>query len=180
MITINLTDISLVANVINQISDALQSKEFKNFILKKCRQELDDIIKSKLTDVEYEIAKTYPSANKTRVGDDYIELYNDSMVDISDLSDKVAMNYVDGLSMAKLVEYGTGIVGQQSEASKYAEDWAYDVNNHGYKGWFYEKDGIIYWSRGMEGKLIYHTLELRIQDKINDWVEEYIEKKTRK
>ena len=174
MITINLTDISQVSKIANEINDALLKKEFKEFLLKKCQNELDDIIKSKLNDVEYEIAEKYPSGNKTEIGDDYIELYNDSMVDLSDLSEKTAMNYANGLSMAKLVEYGTGIVGQQSEAAKFAEDWEYDVNNHGNKGWYYERDGMVYWSRGMEGKLIYNTLQTRVEDKIGSWVEEYL------
>ena len=174
---VNLENYSEVAKVIQEINDSLQSEEFKHFLLEKCKQELDAIIRQKLVDVESDIMQIYPDGNSTKIGSDYIELFNNSMVDLSNLGEKALQNYTSGLSMAKLVEFGTGVVGAASEASSYAEDWEYDVNSHGNKGWYYQKDGMIYWSRGMEGKLIYHTLQLKIEEKISGWIEEYLQDK---
>lgn len=53
------------------------------------------------------------------------------------------------------VEFGTGLVGQQSphpEASQ--SGWVYDVNNHGEVGWIYfnERDGKYHWTTGMPSR----------------------------
>lgn len=181
MITINLNKNTNLYALTDKLNEMLTSESFLKFIRDKSKQELDEITKLKLHDVEYEIASTYPASNKTKIGKDYIDLYNDSMVDLSEVSEKTLANYPDGLSMAKLVEYGTGVIGERSKASQYAgeDNWAYDINNHGDRGWYYQKDGMIYWSRGMEGKLIYHELKNRIEEKINGWIEEYLQKNLR-
>ena len=105
-----------------------------------------------------------------------IILFNNTKADLSHLSENTRANYPDGFSIAKAVEYGTGIVGRDSQGSTQATDWAYDVNNHGEKGWFYEKNGKIYWTKGMEGKLIYYKTKQEIEKNIEKWIAEYIDK----
>lgn len=52
---------------------------------------------------------------------------------------------------AAFVEYGTGVVGKtvQSLAIDKPSNWQYDVNNHGWDGWYYLDKGQKRWTRGM-------------------------------
>ena len=59
------------------------------------------------------------------------------------------------------VEYGTGIVGASEPHPEAAEQWAYDVNGHGIKGWVYksDKDGKFHWTMGYISRpFMYNTL----------------------
>lgn len=48
------------------------------------------------------------------------------------------LSIVIGSDYASFVEYGTGIVGQNSPHPKALKiGWIYDVNGHGYSGWWY-------------------------------------------
>lgn len=50
---------------------------------------------------------------------------------------------------AKYVEFGTGIVGSNNPHPQLPNNWKYDVNSHGEKGWVYTaKDGKQYWTKG--------------------------------
>lgn len=86
------------------------------------------------------------------------------------------LSIVIGSDYASFIEYGTGVVGQNSphpNASKVG--WIYDVNGHGYSGWWYPTteealskypnsprriiDGQLYgFTRGQESKpFVYKT-----------------------
>lgn len=57
---------------------------------------------------------------------------------------------------ALYVEYGTGIVGSESPHPNPIS--AYDINNHGEKGWIYPKNGGFYWTKGQPAKpFMYET-----------------------
>jgi hypothetical protein len=59
------------------------------------------------------------------------------------------------------VEFGTGIVGADSPHPN-AENWRYDVNSHGEKGWFYfdNKQNRIRWTKGQTANaFVYQTAE---------------------
>lgn len=173
---VDISQTSKVSELMKSLYVDLTSKEFKQFIEKKCKKLLDDITREKISSITEEEVGKYYSANKSEITANGIKLYNDSMVDLSNLSEETLANYANGLSLAKIVEFGTGIVGANSEGAQYASDWAYDVNGHGDKGWFYEKNGMIHWSNGIEGRLVFHTLQLKIKENINSWINEYISK----
>ena len=86
-------------------------------------------------------------------------------------------NYPAQLSLAKIVEYGIGYTGMRTDQTE-VEDWEYDVNNHGYRGWYYEdSNGQIHWTNGFEGRLIFLNLKKAILNNIEKWINEYIEMK---
>jgi len=54
---------------------------------------------------------------------------------------------------AKYIEFGFGIVGSQNpHPDTSIIGWKYDINEHGQSGWFYEKDGKWFWSKGQASK----------------------------
>jgi len=61
---------------------------------------------------------------------------------------------------AAFVEFGTGVVGADSPHP--TKPWAYDINNHGDKGWVYfdETAGQFRWTAGMPSRpFMYNTLQ---------------------
>lgn len=60
------------------------------------------------------------------------------------------------------VEMGTGIRGQQEpNPNNYYPGWSYDVNEHGEAGWFYIKDGVKHWTKGMPSRpFLYDTAQM--------------------
>ena len=61
----------------------------------------------KLRTEDYET--DYRENNNYETTKDQVRIYNDSMVDLSNLSPETLANYPQGLSLAKLIEFGTGI-----------------------------------------------------------------------
>ena len=55
-----------------------------------------------------------------------------------------------GCDHAAYVEFGTGVVGQQSPHP--TMPWAYDVNGHGEAGWHYYDEGRMRWTKGMPSR----------------------------
>lgn len=160
------------------------SKELSNFIAKKCESELNRLCQEKLNNFngEEDIKGDYVSAMHTEIKPDYIYLYNDSEIDIASKNLQNPSNYEAKLSLAEIVEYGIGYTGQlRTELPEEGSDWVYDVNNHGYKGWYYkDEQGNIHWTNGYEGKLIFYNLKLVVMDNIQDWIVEYLDKYIKK
>lgn len=56
---------------------------------------------------------------------------------------------------AAYVEFGTGIVGENSPHPNAGKRWDYDVNQHGESGWVYQDAaGDYYWTQGQPAKPI--------------------------
>ena len=77
-------------------------------------------------------------------------------------------------------EYGTGIIGASnphlSEALK-KNDWEYDMNNHGEKGWKYPKgDGTYGWTKGIPARKKFYQSCKRVEENFEKIANEEFEK----
>lgn len=161
-------DLAKISNVSNKDLMEFLGDKFMRSLYKNTNESL-----STIDDLEI---SEYAKNHQIKIGKHYITLYNNTKADLSELSPEVAKNYPDGFSIAKAVEYGTGIVGAASEASSQAEDWEYDINNHGEQGWFYVKNGKLYWTKGFEGRLIYYKTAEDIMEVLPAWLKNYVDK----
>lgn len=169
--------------VLLRISKALESKELKDFLANKILITLNNICEMNFP-IENEnpnIKEKYMSGigYEIKYEDDCIIVYNDSVINIEEKNMKptTKARYPAQLSLAKIVEYGIGIVGSQSMYANLAEDWEYDVRNHGSNGWFYKDDnGNIVWTDGFRGRFIFYKLVENVKEFASQWIEEYIEK----
>lgn len=170
-----------LSDMLKKLSDSFGSKEMMSYLGDKCERTLYKITHENLTTVDDIEVSEYARNHQKEIQGNKITLSNGTMADLSNLSPETLANYPNGFSIAKAVEYGTSIVGASSEASGIAakNGWEYDVNQHGDKGWIYEKDGKLYWSRGFEGRLIYYKTANKIGDDVGKWISDYIEKKTK-
>lgn len=174
---------------LNKIKSAMLGDDFIEYIGKLAYRELEEqTVKSLNTDLEDEYIHTYRSNHTMKI--DYneksITLSNETMVDLSslNLSEETRANYPNGLSLAKIVEFGTGPAGAESEASSQAEDWQYNVNQsehikkYGSDKWAYvNQEGQVVWTRGVEGSLIFYKTKQAVEQKIESWVSEYLDRK---
>lgn len=162
------------------LQTAFKSEDFMEFIANKALQTLHQVTREKLNmDEEMEFYHRYRYNHKLKVNKDEIILFNQTTIPVGEINPDIAMNYPNGFDLAKAVEYGTGIIGASSSGAEYAGNngWQYDVNGHGNKGWFYvDSNGELFWTKGMAGRLIYLTTKQRIEQNINSWVNEYVEK----
>lgn len=189
-VELNEQNLNKLINKYNEISSTLNSSEFKEFLLDKCRVKRDEILeKSDVNNIEYPIwgngdsanqekAELYAASHKTSIDGNVITLYNDAFMDNTDLThffneENRDANY-DGFSIAELVEFGAGIVGASSSKNT-GEEWSYGSA----KGWVFkgDSDDDKVFTRGSEGKYIYYTLAKEIEDNIENWVSEYLDKK---
>lgn len=96
-------------------------------------------------------------------------------VESGGLADSISWEYdqstntgriVIGSDYAIFVEYGTGIVGENSPHPEPAPGWSYDVNGHGEKGWSYfdAKQNRYRWTKGEPAHaFVYRTREFMRQ-----------------
>lgn len=96
------------------LKQALESPDFMEFLAGKCIMELNWISNQKLggikeDDVTYLEVDKYRSNHKVQIEKDSVIISNDTMADLSHLSDKTMNNYPNGISIAKLIEFGMGI-----------------------------------------------------------------------
>ena len=174
-------------NYFEKIRKLLTGKRIYNYIAKKCMEELNQITLERLssTDTKKDVNESYyASRHQYRIEGDTIYIFNDSTIDIAskNMSETTKAKYPAQLSLAKIVEYGIGYTGANftvvPEGSELpSDDWKYDVNNHGYRGWYYtDENGEVVWTNGYEGKLIFHELVIRIKKNASTWIKDYIEK----
>ena len=107
---INIFDLNQVKDLeknFSKLEDGLNSEDFMVFLADKCMVELNKIIDKELRTEEYETE--YRDNNKYETTKNQIRISNDSMVDLSHLSPETLLNYPEGLSLAKIIEFGTGI-----------------------------------------------------------------------
>lgn len=152
------------------LKKALQSEQFMIFIADKCMKELNNIIDTNLRTENY--TTDYRSNNNYETTKDQVRIFNDSMVDLSEVSEKTLQNYPEGLSLAKLIEFGTGIPGTDSDEFEWKTEFNPDRDYN--KGWVYERDGQLHWTKGQEGHFIYQKLLNAVQENIESWVLEYM------
>lgn len=182
MYEINLSDKGFkeLKKNIKKVQSTFLDDKFIYYLANKSFQLLNQITQQNLNlDELNQYEHFYRNNHQMKVLKDEIDIWNDTMVDLDslNLSDKTRANYSSGLSLAKIVEYGTGIVGANSEASSIAKDWQYDMNNHGNDGWFYEDNsGQLHFTRGIEGRLIFYKTKEEIEKNLDKWVSDYINK----
>ena len=98
----------------NKLKNAIASPKFMEFLAEKCIMELHRISNERLgvikeDDVTYEEVDKYRSNHKVQIGEKSVKISNNTMADLSHLSDKTLNNYPDGISIAQLIEFGMGI-----------------------------------------------------------------------
>lgn len=179
MYRVKITGTKELSNKLKKISDSFGSKEMMEYLGDKCERILYKTTHDNLTTVEDLETSEYAKNHQKNIIGNKIILSNSTMADLSGLSPETLKNYPDGFSIAKAVEYGTGIVGSTSEANGIAESdgWQYDVNGHGEQGWFYKKNGNLYWSKGFEGRLIYYKTAKGIKENAPKWINDYMKTK---
>ena len=157
----------------NVLKKAFQSQGLKKYIGKRCLEEVKKITSEKIFSGETPDDSRYMSAHKVRINKNSIVIYNDSMIDVSE---KGWMENPYSISLAKIVEYGVGYIGS-IYADGEADNWEYDVNNHGASGWYYiDSQGNKKWTRGTSGKYIYLSLKKSIEENASKWIFDYIKK----
>lgn len=166
-------------NTLKKLSDSFGSKEMMEFLGDECERTLYKITNENLTTVEDLEVSEYAKNHQKEIKNNTITLSNGTMADLSELSSETLANYPNGFSIAKAVEYGTGVVGSTGVAKDLAmkDGWEYDINEHGNKGWYYKKNGNIYWTKGFEGRLIYYRTAKEIEKESYHWIMQYIGKK---
>lgn len=186
MYTVNLSKngIKRLQKYLEELKKSFSNQDFLEYLQDKSFQVLTQITNQNLNSDELgEYVHTYRNSHQKAIEGDTIYLWNETMVDLDslNLSEKTKQNYSKGLSLAKIVEYGTGVLGSRSEASQYADNWEYDVNGHGDKGWFYQDmSGKLHFTRGIEGRLIFYKTKQEIEKNFGKWVTEYIKGKENK
>lgn len=177
----NASSLKLLCGFFDNLEETFKSKRFKNFIANKCLKELDDIMSNYLKGFgEGEEhsgfnnkVKEYKRNNKKEIGDDYILIYNETILtpdEMTWVSEKTKSNYPDGLSISKVIEYGTGLMGTEQE------DWLVNVNNHS-KSWSYlDPENKVRHTTGISGRFIYYKLLQTIKKDFKKWVIEYASK----
>lgn len=70
------------------------------------------------------------------------------------------------------VEFGTGIVGAQSPNKNNSIGYAYDINNHGDKGWYYYDEDGIHWTKGMPSRPFVHETYVDLRNELSEIVKE--------
>lgn len=182
-ITLSEQGIKSLASVLDKIGKELDSNDFNSFLMRKCRKELDDIMFYEDVESDQRGAE-YLAGNHDEMGKDYIELYNDSEINIPSqdtwFNDWGKTFYPDNLSLAELIEYGAGIIGSQNSKNT-GDEWEYMANpNRNYEeGWEWDNSSYPDFpshTLGQEGRYIYYQLAERVQAKLDGWVGEYIEK----
>lgn len=191
-VELNQENLQKIIKRYSEISKTLTSMEFKYFLLDKCKKARDEVMLERdiahIEDVNdtanQEKVDAYTSGNKEEISGNVITLYNDSIIDIGSTHTFFSEEYRDAfypseLSLAELVEYGTGLVGADSSLDT-GDEWEYMANaGRDYsQGWHYKSDnGIPELTQGSEGKYIYYYLTKAIEDNIEDWVDEFLSKK---
>ena len=122
-------------------------------------------LESDLADALAELARILTEDRGKRIAQMYIAQF--PAVDTGALHDSITGEYIKALHSgtistnvyyAAFVEYGTGIVGADNSHPD-SGGWAYDVNNHGDAGWWYQVDGGWRHTRGMPARpFMYNTL----------------------
>ena len=187
-LNINLSQkgISQWKSLYNKISYIFKSDKFYEYLGEKCKDALEIIQVAMLNETPDDMElSNYLHSNhlKYEKGSKTIILYNDATIDVASLdtffNETTKQNYPAQISLAKMVEYGTGYIGATTTPhQEEVQNWEYDVGGHGMLGWFYKgEDGRPVWTSGYEGKMIFYRTKEYIQKHISEWIVEYLDKK---
>lgn len=184
-ITLSKEGISQWKSLNNRISYIFKSDAFYEYLGNKCKEALEMIQVAMLNESPEEMElSNYLHSNHLEYDKETrsIILYNDATIDVASLntffSETTKENYPAKLSLAKMVEYGTGYIGATTPNQEEVENWEYDVNGHGVRGWFYKgANGKAVWTSGYEGKMIFYKTKEYIQRHISEWIAKYLEMK---
>lgn len=180
-VNLSINGITELKNKIQKIKTTILGNEFIEYLEMKCFEALQKVTTERLNkDEEGLYTHTYRTNHQHTHEGDTITLWNETMVDLDNLnlSEETRVRYSNGLSLAKIVEYGTGVVGANSEASKYTDDWKYMTNpDRNYNNpWVYKgEDGQLHWTRGIEGRLVFYNTKKEIEEHFSEWVLDYID-----
>ena len=167
--------------VIDAIFETLESDKFVYYLAKRMSDAILGIAIEETSTIGSDVMSsqeidTYLNNFDIEVKNDGFVLFNASTIDTStkNISETKRANYPLHLSLAKLIEYGFGYTGSVS-TQIVPENWEYDVNEHGYKGWYYEdNNGQLHWTNGMEGRLIFLKLCWWLEKNFADIVNRYL------
>ena len=167
--------------VIDAIFETLQSDKFVNYLGKRLSDAILNIAIQETSTIGSDVMSsqeinTYLSGFDVEINKDTIVLYNASVIDTSTkkMSDIKRATYPLQLSLSKLIEYGFGYTGWLN-TQELPDNWEYDVNAHGYRGWYYEdSNGQLHWTNGMEGRLVFLKLCWWLQNNFADIVNRYL------
>ena len=165
---------------LNKFSKIFNSSKFKNYIGEKCLTVLDKIIQSSLgTFNEHSIfdakVEEYIKNCKYKLENDYIVIYNETTLtqqEMTWVSEKTKENYPEGISIAYIIEYGTGLLGESNSE----DEWQTNVNNYKSSWSYKDPEGNIRHTQGIEGRFIYDKMMQEVEINFADWVDEFIRK----
>lgn len=167
--------------IVESIINSLKDEKFINYLGNRMSNALFGIAQEETSTIGSDVinpqeVNDYLSGFKVEINQDTIVLYNASVIDVANkkMSETTRANYPLQLSLAKLIEYGFGYTGFVN-TEPLPEDWQYDINQHGYRGWYYEdSSGQIHWTNGMEGRLVFLKLCWWLENNFADIVYRYI------
>lgn len=177
-----------IKSVVINIGTLVVSDDLKKYIAKKCSDEVFKISLEHLNEITNDEAdgsinaSNYLHSFGSEIRGDCIFIYNNAVIDMAEVKARNPnmdiSKYPPQLSLAKIVEYGIGYTGNlNTKKTGVDNDWQYDVNEHGYKGWYYhDRSGNLHWTNGYEGKLIFYRLRKVVRDEAPQWVSEYFDK----
>lgn len=173
-------NIAKIKNYYTRVMQILSSRELLEYLVPKIQEILNNVTARSLNSGEYSHdSNKYRGNHKVEIKDDKIQVYNKTILDQSQLMGEFAESYPNGFNLSKAVEYGVGYQGSQGFASTIASnDWQYDINNHGVRGWIYKDDnGNIHRTNGWTGALIFYKTKQEVMEKVPSWIREYVNKK---
>ena len=167
--------------VIDAIFKTLQSDKFVDYLGKRLSEAIFNIAIQETSTIGSDVMSSqeindYLSKFNVEINNNTIVLYNASVIDTTTkkMSDIKRANYPLQLSLSKLIEYGFGYTGWLN-TQELPDNWEYDINQHGYRGWYYEdSNGQLHWTNGMEGRLVFLKLCWWLQNNFADIVCRYL------
>lgn len=172
---------SINEQVVNRVVSLLEDKKFIDYVAERLSNALFYIAVEETTTIDNNAISDseindYLSGFGVEIRDNTISLFNSSIIDTStkNISLEKRGKYPLELSLSKLIEYGFGYTGWSS-TEILPQSWEYDVNNHGYKGWYYvDNAGNVHWTNGMEGRLVFLKLCWWIEEKFGEIIAKYL------
>lgn len=161
--TIEVTGLEEVINLLNDLDALMQSEKLKTYIAEKALEEINRIAKTKLSQND-----NYINSNKYTLTDEGILIYND-------------VQAVDGSYYSLIIEYGSGTKaeGSYNTGKIYwyvPEEKGPNLENYNYKSYTTESGEKIYMVFGQSPKHIYTDASKIIEKNLTKWALEFIKK----